>query len=183
MTLANWLTLLRILLIPFFVSAILYGNFLWALLLFGVAGLTDALDGYVARKTQVSTLGRFLDPAADKLLLVSAFVILPVLHILPLWVSVLVISRDIIIALGYLVIYLTWGSTQLSVRPLGKITTFFQLCCVALILLGQTWAPIHPAAHAWAIATAMVTLISGVDYLRLGILHANVLSAADQKRS
>src|SRR5689334_12075025 len=104
-TLANQLTLLRMLLIPAFVILTLYGEFGWALATFSFAGLTDLLDGLAARAAdQRSTLGAWLDPAADKLLLVTTFVVLTLPNIglanrIPLWLTILVISRDVGIVL------------------------------------------------------------------------------------
>ena len=98
-TAANQLTLLRMLLIPAFVLLVVYGRFGWALVVFLIAGLTDALDGLIARQTgQKSELGAWLDPAADKLLLVTTFIVLTLPNIglvnrIPIWLTVLIISR------------------------------------------------------------------------------------------
>src|SRR5580765_8634049 len=105
LTAANQLTLLRLLLVPVFAICMIYGLPGWALVTFGVAAVTDALDGLIARRTgQLTTLGAWLDPMADKLLLVSTFVMLtlPGLNLVnrfPIWLTVLVISRDIAIVL------------------------------------------------------------------------------------
>ncbi|MEW6515276.1 MAG: CDP-alcohol phosphatidyltransferase family protein [candidate division FCPU426 bacterium] len=178
MTLANWLTVLRIVLIPFFVSALIYREPGWALAFFISAIVTDALDGFVARRTQVTSLGRFLDPLADKLLLATAFVLLPILDGIPVWVTVVVVSRDVIIGLGYLLLYLHWGSTQIKVRPLGKITTFLQSVCVGgallnMLLAGPEWMSIYLAYLA-----ALATAGSGIDYILQGVLRANQLAGS-----
>jgi cardiolipin synthase (CMP-forming) len=136
-SIANWLTFLRILLIPVFITALMYRRLDLALGSFVLAAITDVLDGYVARRTKVTTLGRFLDPTADKLLLVSAFIVLPIVYQFPVWISAVVVSRDVIIALGYLTIYLHWGSARIRVRPLGKLTTFLQSFCVAALMLSK----------------------------------------------
>src|SRR5262245_9722751 len=105
LTSANQLTLLRMLLIPAFVILVIYGYFGWALLVFAVAGLTDALDGLIARRLgQKSKLGAWLDPMADKLLAVATFVVLTVPGLglanpIPVWLTVLIISRDVVIVL------------------------------------------------------------------------------------
>jgi cardiolipin synthase (CMP-forming) len=178
MTLANWLTVLRIVLIPFFVSSLIYREIGWALAFFLSAVLTDILDGFVARRTQVTSLGKFLDPLADKLLLVSAFVLLPILDGIPVWVTVVVVSRDVIIALGYLLIYLNWSSTQIKVRLLGKVTTFMQSLCVggallSMLLKGPEWIAVY-----LAYGVALVTAGSGLDYILQGVQRANQLAAS-----
>src|ERR671910_2144427 len=101
MGLANWLTVLRILLIPVFVTLLVYKRPGLALIVFASAALTDLLDGYVARhRGSQSRLGAFLDPMADKMLLVSSFVTLTWLRVLPFWITAVVISRDLILMVG-----------------------------------------------------------------------------------
>src|SRR5437870_11949217 len=113
MGLANWLTVLRILSIPVFVSLLVYRKPGPALVVFVAAALTDLLDGYVARRHGLSSrLGAFLDPMADKLLLVSSFVTLTWLKALPFWIAAVVISRDLILMVGALVIPLAAGRIQ-----------------------------------------------------------------------
>jgi len=176
MTLANWLTVLRIVLIPFFVSALIYPRLGLALFLFLLAIFTDFLDGFVARRTQITTLGRFIDPVADKLLLVSSYVLLPMLDAVPLWVTICVVSRDVIIALGYGIIYQTWGSTDLGVRPLGKITTFEQSLGVGIAILGKLTHTLEPVALYTMYGVAAVTVVSGVDYILAATRHVTTLS-------
>jgi len=94
MGLANWLTTLRILLIPVFVTLLVYRKAGWALVVFCAASLTDMLDGYIARKRGTQTrLGAFLDPVADKLLITSAFITLTYLKVIPFWITAVVVSR------------------------------------------------------------------------------------------
>jgi cardiolipin synthase (CMP-forming) len=178
MTLANWLTVLRIVLIPFFVSALIYRETGWALGFFLSAVLTDVLDGFVARRTKVTSLGRFLDPLADKLLLATAFVLLPILDGIPVWVTVVVVSRDVIIALGYLLIYLNWSSTQIKVRFLGKSATFLQSVCVGSVLLNMLLAGPEWISLYLAYLVALVTAGSGIDYILQGVQRANQLAAS-----
>ena len=114
-TIANQLTLLRMLLIPAFVLLVVYGRFGWALVVFIVAGVTDALDGIIARMPgQKSELGAWLDPVADKLLLVTTFIVLTLPNIglvnrIPIWLTVIVISRDIGIVLTVAIVNLASG--------------------------------------------------------------------------
>lgn len=178
MNLANWLTMLRIVLIPVFIAILLHGRMDWALAAFVLAALTDVLDGFVARRTQITTLGRFLDPTADKLMLVSAYVILPFIDGIPAWVSVIVVSRDVIISLGTLLIYLTWGTVKAAVRPLGKITTLVQSVAVGFVLLAHLLGGLDDAVRWFAYLVAAVTTASGIDYILIGIHQANTLSSA-----
>jgi cardiolipin synthase len=175
MNLANRLSVFRILLVPVFIVLLVYYNpgqdalrFL-ALAVFSLAVLTDAADGYIARiKNIKTTLGTFLDPIADKLLLVSAFICLAVIHnmpkgiSLPVWVPIVVISRDIIILFGSLLIYIITGS--LDVRPswLGKVTTFFQMFTIISILLQFKFSFIL-----WNSAV-IFTVLSGMGYILKG---------------
>src|SRR3989442_5394133 len=122
MGLANWLTVLRILLIPVFVSLLVYRKPGPALVVFVAAALTDLLDGYVARRHGLSSrLGAFLDPMADKLLLVSSFVTLTWLKALPFWIAAVVISRDLILMVGALVIHMAGGPPYPPPAPGGNI--------------------------------------------------------------
>jgi len=182
MSLANWLTLFRIILIPFFVAALIYRRLELAFASFLLAVLTDVLDGFVARRTRVTTWGRFLDPMADKLLLASAFVILPIVNGIPVWVTVVVVSRDVIIALGYLLLYLNWGSTQIRVRPLGKATTFLQSFCVAAAILSMMISAYEFIVIYLAYTVALVTAVSGIDYIMQGFLRANELQVSKKER-
>lgn len=170
-TLANQLTLLRMLLIPAFVILTLYGEFGWALTVFIVAGLTDMLDGLAARATgQKSTLGAWLDPAADKLLLVSTFTVLTLPNIglvnrLPLWLTVLVISRDVGIVLTVAIVNLAVGPRTFKPSPLGKTATaIFIVACVVVMLFN--WLGYHSRWVDAAIGLSLViTVASGVDYV------------------
>jgi cardiolipin synthase (CMP-forming) len=170
-TIANQLTLLRLLLIPAFVLLLIYGKFGWALATFVTAGITDALDGVAARTIgQKSELGAWLDPAADKLLLVTAFAMLTLPNIglvnrLPLWLTVLVVSRDVGIVLTVAIVSLAVGPRTFRPSPLGKAATaIFILTCVILMYfnyLGRTslWVDVS----IWI--SLVITLASGVDYV------------------
>jgi len=138
MGLANQLTILRLLMVPLFIVLIGYNKPLYALIIFFLAGVTDALDGYIARsRNQITKLGKILDPIADKALLVSAFIFIYNSNLeikFPYWFVVLVISRDIYILLGSAIVYYIKG--HLEVRPsiFGKATTFFQILTVIIVL-------------------------------------------------
>lgn len=168
MNIPNLLTLLRIILVPIIVIFLIQGSFLNASIAFITAALTDALDGFLARTLgQQTELGAYLDPIADKALLTSSFVTLSVLHVIPGWLTVIVISRDIIILLGILV--LSMMSISVKIRPtfVSKITTALQLSTVLTVLSDRCFPGyIH---EIWLMAlfwlTAIFTIISGLNYM------------------
>ncbi len=133
LTIPNLLSLLRMGLVPVFIIAVLDGDESKALLVFLLAGLTDAVDGLIARYwDQQSVLGAYLDPMADKLLLTSAFVVLsvPGQHsgfTIPVWVTVLVLARDVLIVLLALVLHLAWGTRRFPPLWIGKVNTVVQV--------------------------------------------------------
>jgi cardiolipin synthase len=170
MNLPNLITLVRVVLIPFFVDLMIYGYYRPALIVFVVACLTDALDGLIARLTNSKTeLGAFLDPMADKLLIVSSFVTLAILAKLPVWLVIIVVSRDIILVLGSLVIYFT--KHTLAIRPslLGKATTFLQFLVVTLTLVLVAYGIKLEFLRGAYWAAAFVTIASGVQYVMRGM--------------
>ncbi len=137
LNLANCLTLFRILTIPIFLEFLAY-HFYWeALLVFAIGGFTDFFDGYVARRmNQQTALGAYLDPVADKLLVITSFVMLGSIGGIPIWLTVVVVARDILIVLGYAIIYVLVDE-RLQVRPslIGKWSTTLQLLTLAVALL------------------------------------------------
>lgn len=170
-TVANQITLLRLLLIPAFVLLVVYGYFGWALVTFAVAGATDALDGLIARAADQKTdLGAWLDPAADKLLLVTTFIVLTLPDIglvnrIPIWLTILVISRDVGIVLTVAIVSLAVGPRTFKPSLLGKgATAFFILTCVVVMYfnyLGTTsWI-----VDAFLWGALVITLASGIDYV------------------
>lgn len=174
-TLATRVTLLRILLVPFFVVCLLAyrpdrEHLRWvALFIFTAAVLSDGLDGLLARNlSQHSALGRLLDPLADKLLLLTAFVScafltgLPDSLRIPSWVALLVIGRDLFIVLGSGFIFLAVRHFEIRPSRLGKATTFFQMSTVLSVLLG-----LSVRAFFWN-AASVLTIASGLGYLHYG---------------
>jgi cardiolipin synthase len=170
-TAANQLTLLRMVLIPAFVLLVVYGYFGWALIVFAVAGATDALDGLIARRTQQKTdLGAWLDPAADKLLLVTTFIVLTLPNLglvnrIPVWLTVLILSRDIGIVLTVAIVSLAVGPRTFRPSSLGKAATaLFIITCVVVMYfnyLGRTSVIVD--AFIWL--SLAITLASGIDYV------------------
>ncbi|MGE3276296.1 MAG: CDP-alcohol phosphatidyltransferase family protein [Vicinamibacterales bacterium] len=170
-TVANQLTLLRMFLIPAFVILVVYGRFGWALVTFMTAGLTDALDGYFARKAgQKTALGEWLDPAADKLLLVTTFIVLTLpdlglVNRLPVWLTVLVISRDVGIVLTVAIVNLAIGPRTFRPSLLGKGATalFIFTCVVVMYFNYQGYHSRIADAFIWL--SAAITIASGIDYI------------------
>lgn len=179
MNLANRLTILRILLTPIFIITLF--NPVWvisvgegkelnmiAIIIFIFAIFTDYLDGFVARKKKIRTLlGTFLDPAADKLLLVTTFIALTYKDIIPLWAMIIVLSRDIILFSGWLLTYIFTGIKNISPSIWGKATTFFQMFTIFFSLLQSSYSIVF----LWA--AVIFTIISGVNYAAAGLKILN----------
>ncbi len=170
-TVPNVLSILRMGIIPLFVIALLDGRPGRALLLFVIAGITDALDGLIARFwDQRSVLGMYLDPMADKLLLVTAYVMLSMTSLkpeldIPIWVTVLVITRDVVIVVMAAVLHVAQGVGRFPPSPLSKINTVLQVSTVILVLATSLWPRLEPWATGLIFAVAASTLLSGIDYV------------------
>lgn len=179
MGLANWLTVLRILLVPVFVSLLVYRRPGIALVVFAAAALTDLLDGYVARHRGIqSRLGAFLDPMADKLLLISSFVTLTWLKALPFWIAAVVISRDIILLVGALAIHMAGGRIYPRPTRAGKAATFFQVLTVLAGLTGR-FLRIELGAVVFMWLAAGFTIVSGLQYIVQGMRFLNAAPVAE----
>jgi cardiolipin synthase len=171
LTVANQLTLLRMFLIPAFVILVVYGRPGWALATFVVAGITDGLDGLIARRAhQQTSLGAWLDPMADKLLLVTTFVVLTVPGIelvnrFPLWLTILVITRDVVIVTTVAIVTAVMGVRTFRPSIYGKIATgVYVVACVVLLWFNYLGRPsVLVDAGIW---TALaITLVSGFHYI------------------
>lgn len=174
-SLPNLLSLLRMALVPLFIIAITRGAALEALLLFALAGVTDAFDGFIARFwNQQTALGAYLDPAADKLLLTSAYVTLtieafnPALTI-PLWVTILVIARDVLIVVAVFSLSMAVGIKSFPPALISKLTTAMQVAAVVLVLVHLVWPgePLRTVASVAIYLVAALTVASGLNYIRL----------------
>jgi len=165
----NLLTLLRLIFLPFVVIAVLGGHYRWALAIFVVAGITDGLDGLLARlMEQQTTLGQYLDPIADKLLLSTMFLVLFATHKIPLAVTVLVFSRDIIIVIICSLLYASGAMRVFKPSWLGKANTVAQILTVLFVLLHEI-APdnfwIAKSRQLGFNVTVALTVLSGVHYV------------------
>ncbi|HEX5473025.1 MAG TPA: CDP-alcohol phosphatidyltransferase family protein [Vicinamibacterales bacterium] len=171
LTAANQLTLTRMLLIPAFVILLLYGFQGWGLVAFLVAGLTDLFDGLLARATgEKTTLGAWLDPMADKLLLVTMFVMLTLPDIgsanrLPLWFTVLVISRDVVIVLTVAVVNLAVGRRTFRPSIYGKIATATFVVTGVVTLYFNYLGYRSAVVPVFVYASLAITVVSAADYL------------------
>ncbi len=170
-TIPNQLTLLRMLLVPVFVTFMIYKRWGSALFVFVTAALTDALDGYLARRlNQKTLLGAVMDPLSDKVMMVSSFVVLSEQGLLPPWLTVIVVSRDALLVGGVVLLRL-FGTGELRIEPafVGKLTTFFQVLTVAAVLSFKV-ASFSPGMLLRVLygVTAAMTLLSGYVYFRRG---------------
>jgi len=170
-TIPNGITLVRLALIPFFVLAVVGGDHSLALVIFVAAGVSDALDGLLARVLGMrSLLGTYLDPIADKVLLVTAYVVLtlpaPNAVTIPLWLTVMALSRDFLIVLVALLLYLGAGVREFPPSLWGKWTTGFHIFTVALVLVANVVRLPEASLVACFYVALALTVVSGVDYIR-----------------
>ena len=167
MTIPNLITSIRIILAPIFIIFLINDDILSALVVFIIAGLSDGVDGFIARVyDQKSKIGAYLDPLADKILLVAAFIILSIRGFVPSWLTVVVISRDILILLGVLVLFL--NGIDFAIRPsvLSKMTTCMQLFTVFVSLSEAHFAVFGELDNYVFAVTGILTISSGLHYMR-----------------
>lgn len=170
----NTLTITRIIIIPVFITSIIYRRYDYALYLFTIAALTDIFDGLFARlKNQKTAFGTFLDPLADKFLLVTTFIILSTYDMIPKWLTITVISRDIIVVTGWFILYLVTGTSRVQPSLLGKATIWVQSMLIAYVLIhiNLPSLPALPPLLLWA--AAGITIISGLHYILRGLKLAH----------
>jgi CDP-diacylglycerol--glycerol-3-phosphate 3-phosphatidyltransferase len=192
LTAANQITLLRIvLIIPFILfmvdanrsSPVVHYRYI-ALAIFIVMALSDALDGYLARsKNQATRLGAFLDPMADKLLIISACILLASQRFavpgfqLPLEVVILILSKDILVCLGFITVYFLTGQARISTVWAGKLATFMQLVMVASILIGPEMTRLMPLWADWVRiiwwSAAILAMLAAAVYILAGLRYIN----------
>jgi len=177
----NIICLIRIVLIVPLLQAMLAGEQWRILLLFCIAAVSDALDGYLAKRFHwTSELGRFLDPAADKLLLVSVFIVAAWLDIAPWWVAAVAVARDLVIAGGALIFRLWFGPLRGRPSIISKINTGMQISyLLAVILASAVGLPPREMLDALAVIVLLTTLASGADYVILFVQRAFEHTAAE----
>jgi cardiolipin synthase len=180
----NQLTLLRLIIIPFIIINIVDGRFGWALGLFVLAGVSDALDGLLARLLKQKTLlGQYLDPIADKLLLSTLFPVLSATHKIPWMVTILVMSRDVSLLIVAAIFTLTTSYREFKPNIFGKANTVAQIATILVVLMDETWDfPWLGILRQIGIWTTMVlTVVSGVSYVLRATrkLHAGSFSTPE----
>ena len=188
----NLVTWLRIVLIPLLIG-IFYLPDAWlspagknvsACAVFVVAALSDWLDGYLARAlNQMSAFGAFLDPVADKLLLTSAFVTLTWLKVIPFWISAVVVSRDLVLSVGVLVIHVAGGTVHPAPSWLGKLSTVFQMATVLAAMVSFYFGILRGMPWLFAWITAAFTVASGLQYIVQGLKQINPPATTAQRGS
>lgn len=170
MTVPNIITILRIIAVPIFTICMINGDTLAALIVFVIASASDAMDGFIARVFhQKSSLGAHLDPLADKILLITAYVTLAILKMIPSWLAVLTISRDVIILLGVLVLCLNRYPVKISPSLLSKATTCLQVATI-LIVLSTDYLNMECVKIYSFYVAALFTVASGLQYIRSGLI-------------
>jgi len=179
-TIPNGITLVRLALIPFFVLATVGGRHALALGIFVAAGLSDALDGLVARALGMrSLLGTYLDPIADKTLLVTAYVALtlpsPGAVTIPLWLTVMALSRDFLIVVVALLLYLGADVREFPPSAWGKATTFFHILTIAMVLLANVIRVPEIALMTCFYVALTLTIVSGADYIRRAAIQIEAM--------
>lgn len=174
MNLPNMITMFRLFLVPCFFGVLYYYLIGYKVFLWWTQGLlvvivlSDFLDGYLARtRDEVTELGKILDPISDKLFMICSFVLLSVFDRIPAWLTIIVVSKDVFVSLGWCAVALLYQRMEVRPSLWGKAATGFQFCTVcALILLPKEWAPVHILT----VVTGMVTIIAIVDYAYKGMM-------------
>ena len=178
MNVANWITVFRVLLVPFFIISLLYGKFILSLWLFCIAGITDGIDGYIARSWGLKTeLGSYLDPLADKLLLVSSFIVFSLKYpeIIPVWLTVLVISKDFIIIIGVIILHFVITQPRIEPSVAGKMTTAVQILLIFSAILSKTsdTSFLLSLMDIFIYVAAVLTVVAGIQYVFKGAAQLN----------
>jgi cardiolipin synthase len=177
MNIPNAITLIRILLVPVLIVLLLDGNFIGALWVFLAAGISDALDGLIAKRFNMCTrLGSLLDPLADKLLLISSVIVLTRAGHLPVWLAFTIIARDIFIIGGAGAFYLRSGSLEMEPSLPSKLNTFVQICLIFLLIVQQSGlAQVSSWFTFLFVLTFVTTLVSGGHYVMVWSRKAEIL--------
>jgi cardiolipin synthase len=177
----NILTLARIGMVPWLVVLLQEQQFLLSLVVFAVAGLTDALDGYIAKRFNAQTqLGALLDPLADKALLVCSYVMLSVMQLIPFWLMVVVVFRDVVIVGGYLLVVLFFGSIETKPLKISKINTFAQIAFIIVVLAAlASGYDIGVAVPILSYIVLFTSVASGLAYVYIGSMQATRSNDAD----
>jgi cardiolipin synthase len=156
------------------VIALIYGDYRYALIIFLTASITDVLDGLFARLTkQITVFGSILDPVADKFLLITAFVIMGIFEWIPKWFTTIVLSRELIILTGWVILYFVTRNPKVEPSILGKVTNASQFILIALILLVRNINGTFSIPTLFFTSIAVLTTLSGIHYIYMGLKIAN----------
>jgi len=173
-TLPNILTITRILLLPLFATLLIYRYYDYALILFLISSVTDVLDGLIARaKKQVTAFGSILDPVADKFLMTTSFIILTIYGWIPKWLTITILSRDLIIVTGWLMLYFVKHNSRVEPSILGKAANACQFLLVGLVLLSINIRGTNILPLSFLIIVSVFTAGSGIGYIYKGLKMAN----------
>lgn len=174
----NILTLMRIGLVPVLIVLLQDQQYLWSLYVFLIAGASDGLDGFIAKRFNAQTkLGALLDPLADKALLVSAYIMLSVMQLIPFWLMVVVVFRDLVIVGGYLLFVLFFGTVKMAPIAVSKLNTFLQIVFILCVLVSLSWRLDIPMVLNVLSYTVLVTGISsGFTYVWVWSMKAMSLN-------
>lgn len=177
----NSITLARLLLVPVLILVLKNENYQLALLIFLVAGISDALDGYIAKKYNfVSHFGAVLDPVADKLLLVSAYIMLAIIGQVPFWLVLAIVTRDLFIVGGYMVVTSLMGAVTMNPSLLSKLNTLMQILLVIAILAEKAAGQDYQLFMTVLIYIVLITTISsGVHYFWLWIVKKEIMAEVE----
>lgn len=172
--LPNILTLTRILLLPFFVATLIYNQYRYALIIFIAASVTDILDGFIARITgQITDFGKILDPVADKFFLVTSFILMSSIGMIPKWLAIIVISKDLIVVTGSVILYFVTHKLNIEPSILGKASSASQFFLVGLVLLYSNLVETISVPLPVLSIVAAVTSLAGIHYVYKGLKIAN----------
>ncbi|MDH4027445.1 MAG: CDP-alcohol phosphatidyltransferase family protein [Nitrospirota bacterium] len=170
----NILTLARILILPFFAVTLIYGEYQYALVLFIAASVTDILDGLIARLTkQITYFGSILDPVADKFFLITSFILMSIYQLIPKWLTIIVISKDLIVVTGSLILYFVTHSLKVEPSMLGKASSASQFFLIGLALLSRNMKDGFTVPLPLFVTVAVLTAMAGIDYVYKGLRTAN----------
>lgn len=167
----NILTLLRIVMVPVVIVLLNQQEYSYALFVFTLAGVTDGLDGWIAKRYRLeSAVGAMLDPIADKLLLVSTYAMLAMLGDIPFWLLVLVLFRDLLIVGGYWILVAIDRKARIAPIWMSKFNTFFQILLVVLVLVDRSgWLALDGLISATVVVVVITSISSGYSYVRTGM--------------
>ena len=180
----NLITLARFALVPLLLVLLQDKQYVFSLAVFFVAGVSDALDGYLAKRfNAVTWLGSLLDPLADKVLLMSSYYMLAYLELIPFWLSVVVIFRDLVIVGGYLILALFYDATNIQPSRISKLNTFLQISFILLVLAALSYnLSIALLISSLAVLVLITSVTSCVDYVVRGSKVSMQMTESDRHR-